>query len=150
MIAVDTNILVYAHRAESEWFDRASAAIRGLAEGSVSWAIPWPCLHEFLAIVSHSGIYRPPTAMIAAIQQIEYWMESPSLRIIGEAVTHWRDLVSVMTRGKIRGGAVHDARIAAICLGNGVQPRFRPDANFKHQESPGLTSGKSRCFPGLS
>ena len=42
MIAVDTNILVYAHREESPFFDLAAAKLAGLAEGKAQWAIPWP------------------------------------------------------------------------------------------------------------
>ncbi|MEN6320242.1 MAG: type II toxin-antitoxin system VapC family toxin [Syntrophaceae bacterium] len=45
MIAVDTNILVYAHREDSPWHDKAYALIIELAEGRIRWAIPWPCIH---------------------------------------------------------------------------------------------------------
>ena len=54
MIAVDTNVLVYAHREDSPWHGAASRVVRDLAEGSAPWAIPWPCLHEFLAIVTRA------------------------------------------------------------------------------------------------
>jgi predicted nucleic acid-binding protein len=37
MIAVDTNILVYAHREDSEWHDRATEVVRELAEGVAAW-----------------------------------------------------------------------------------------------------------------
>ena len=59
MIAVDTNLLVYAHREDSPWHDAAYARIAELAESRAPWAIPWPCLHEFLAIVTHPRIYAP-------------------------------------------------------------------------------------------
>lgn len=52
MIAVDTNLLVYAHRKDSAWSQAARRCIRGLAEGRATWAIPWPCIHEFLAIAT--------------------------------------------------------------------------------------------------
>src|SRR5205823_1711276 len=69
MIAVDTNILVYAHREDSQWHDAACALVAELAEGRAPWAIPWPCLHEFLAIVTHPRIYAPPTPLAAAMDQ---------------------------------------------------------------------------------
>jgi predicted nucleic acid-binding protein len=53
MIAVDTNILVYAHRADSEWHKVALDKVLSLARGTSRWAIPWPCVHEFLAICTH-------------------------------------------------------------------------------------------------
>jgi len=79
MIAIDTNILVYAHREDSEWHDAAHARVVELAEGRVPWAIPWPCIHEFLAIVTHPKIYAPPTPLAAAIDQVEAWLEAPTL-----------------------------------------------------------------------
>src|SRR5690348_8357223 len=84
MIAVDTNILVYAHREDADWHDRADAAIVGLAESSREWAIPWPCLHEFIAIVTHPRIFRTPTPIDLAFGQIEAWIESPTLVLLSE------------------------------------------------------------------
>jgi predicted nucleic acid-binding protein len=66
VIAVDTNLLVYAHRKDSQWHAAAASVVRSLAEGSAPWAIAWPCLHEFLAIVTHPRIYAPPTPNPAA------------------------------------------------------------------------------------
>lgn len=71
VIAVDTNILVYAHREESEWYEPAERAGGALAEGAAGWAIPWPCVHEFLAITTHPRIFlfRTPTPLRAAPDQ---------------------------------------------------------------------------------
>ena len=85
MIAVDTNILVYAHRADSAWHDAAARCVTELAEGAPPWALPWPCLHEFLAVVTHPRIYNPPTPLAAAIDQVEAWLESPSLTLVLES-----------------------------------------------------------------
>ena len=71
MIAIDTSIRVHAHREDSEWHERAAAAVAGAAESSREWAIAWPCLHEFLAVVTHPRIFRTPTAVDLAIGQIE-------------------------------------------------------------------------------
>jgi len=64
MIAVDTNLLVYAHREDSPWHETAYARLADLAEARGPWAIPWPCLHEFLAIVTHPRLHNPPTPLI--------------------------------------------------------------------------------------
>jgi predicted nucleic acid-binding protein len=63
VIAVDTNLLVYAHREDSPWHRRANEVVTRLAQGRGAWAIPWPCLHEFLAIVTHPRIYDPPSRL---------------------------------------------------------------------------------------
>ncbi|MEP6716814.1 MAG: TA system VapC family ribonuclease toxin [Terriglobia bacterium] len=130
MIAVDTNILVYAHRKDSPFFQAAQTAIRGLSEAPEYWAIPWPCVHEFLAVVTNSRIFRDPTPLAAAIEQIDIWMESPFLRMIGESDAYWRVLAETLTAGKIEGAKIHDARIAAICRTHGVRALWTADRDF--------------------
>jgi hypothetical protein len=71
MIAVDTNILVYAHRLDSEWNEKAFSCLVKLAVSPAVWAIPWPCLHEFFAVVTHARIYDPPSTPEQAVAQIE-------------------------------------------------------------------------------
>jgi toxin-antitoxin system PIN domain toxin len=130
MIAVDTNILVYAHRADSPWHDRASASVRALAEGVEDWAIPWPCVHEFLAIVTHPRIYAPPTPLDAALDQLAAWMESPALVLLSEGAAHWSALQEIAREGRIAGTKIHDARIAALCRQHGIHELWSADRDF--------------------
>lgn len=130
MIAVDTNILVYAHRSDSEWHDRAATRLRELAEGRAPWAIPWPCIHEFLAIVTHPRIYNPPTPIDVAIDQVDTWLESPSLVLLMEAGDYWIALRDILETGRIVGPRIHDARIAALCRIHGVRELWTADRDF--------------------
>ncbi len=130
MIAVDTNLLVYAHRADSPWHDRASICIRTLAEGRSAWALPWPCLYEFLAIVTHPRIYRSATPLARALEQVDAWLESPTLVLLAEGREHWSELRSQLADGKVTGPQVHDARIAALCRSHGVTELWSADRDF--------------------
>lgn len=130
MIAVDTNLLVYAHREDAGFHDTALARLAELAEGSAVWAIPWPCLHEFYAIVTHPRIYAPPTTPARAIDQIEAWLESPSLALLAESLSHWSALKPLLIGARVQGPIVHDARIAALCLQHGVKTLWTADRDF--------------------
>lgn len=130
MIAVDTNLLVYAHRGDSTWHDAAYARIAELAEGRAPWAIPWPCVHEFLAIVTHPRIYAPPTPPAAAIDQVDAWLESPSLTLLAEADGYWPELKALIQDGRISGPQVHDARVAGMCRLHGVTELWTADRDF--------------------
>lgn len=130
MIAVDTNILVYAHREDSPFHGAASARIAELAEGSAMWAIPWPCLHEFLAIVTHPRIYTPASPLARALDQVDAWIESPTLVLLAEAAEHWSTLRALLTAGRIVGPRVHDARIVALCRQHGVRELWSADRDF--------------------
>ena len=137
MIAIDTNILVYAHRKDSPFHERALSAVRALAEGSAAWALPWPCVHEFLAIVSHPKIFPDPTPMERALAQVTAWLESPTATPLAETTGYDKVLVEVVRAARIVGPQVHDARIAALCRHHGVRELWSADRDFSR--FPGLT-----------
>jgi uncharacterized protein len=130
VIAVDTNILIYAHRKDSEWNEVAHAALARLAEGRALWAIPWPCVHEFVAIATHPKIFSPPSTLDQALQQVEAWLASPSVVLLAEEGEYWPELAGMLKDAKVRGPQVHDARIAALCRLHGVQELWTADRDF--------------------
>lgn len=130
MIAVDTNVLVYAHRADGPWHTEAAAAVKTLAEGRAAWALPWPCIHEFLAIVTHPKIFNPPTPTPKALAQVDAWLASPSVVLLGESAGYWGELRAMVSAGKVTGPRVHDARIAALCTHHGVIELWTADRDF--------------------
>ena len=130
MIAVDTNILVYAHREDSEWHDTADRAVRQLAEGPAAWAIPWPCVHEFLAITTHPRIFKTPTPLPIALDQVEAWLEAPSLITLAEDAGYWLVFRGLVSQARVSGPRVHDARVAALCLAHDVRELWTADRDF--------------------
>ncbi len=136
MIAVDTNLLVYAHREDAPWHDTAYARLAELAEGLNPWAIPWPCIHEFLAIVTHPRIYLPPTPLEKAIEQVEAWLESPSVVLLSETEDYWTQLRPLLVTGRASGPQIHDARVVALCKQQGVTELWTADRDFAR--FPGL------------
>jgi uncharacterized protein len=130
VIAVDTNILVYAHRRDSPFHDAAAERMREVAEGTQPWAIPWPCVHEFFSVITHPRIYDPPSTTGQACAQIAAWLASPSLALISEGSTHWAALRELVSQAKVTGPLVHDARIAALCLAHGVTELWTINRDF--------------------
>ena len=85
VLAVDTNILVYAHRREAAEHDAAMAALRSLAEGQVGRAIPWPCVYEFFSVVTNPRIWKgSQSSSSQAWTQLRAWFDAPSLQLVGE------------------------------------------------------------------
>jgi len=129
VIAVDTNLLVYAHRRDAPWHLDAVEVLRELVEGrSGSWAIPWPCLHEFMAVVSRSSWTRP-MPMVDAVEAVSRLLAAPTLELLAETDRHWEVLAELLRAG-VLGPRVHDARIAAICLEHGVTELLTADRDF--------------------
>ncbi len=130
MIAVDTNILVHAHREDAAAHAQARDALVALAEGPDAWAIPWPCVHEFLAIITHPRVFDPPTPLDTALKAVAALLESSRLVLLSEGPGYWDELESLLAAGRVVGPRIHDARIAALCLSNGVRELWSADRDF--------------------
>lgn len=130
MIALDTNLLVYAHREDSPHHETARIALNHAVAAAGGVAIPWPCLHEFLAVVTHPRIYDPPTPVVTALSAVQALVDVPSIHVIGEGPGHLGVLTDLLASGAIVGPRVHDARVAAICLAHGVDALWSVDRDF--------------------
>ena len=130
MIAVDTQILVYAHRAEVPWHAPARDQISKLANDGTRWAIPIHCLVEFYATVTHPRLYKPASSPSQAIDQIDAWLEAPSVAVLGEDIQTWSIARGLFGAARTVGNRAYDARIAAVCLQHGVTELWTNDRDF--------------------
>jgi uncharacterized protein len=131
VIAVDTNLLVYAHRQDSPFHAAAQAALIQLGLSKRQWAIPWPCIHEFISIVTGPAFKQNPTPLEQALDAVRAWIEHPHCSLLCETRNHFGLLSGLSQRAKIRGGAIHDARIAAICIEHQVEEFWTLDRDFQ-------------------
>jgi uncharacterized protein len=130
VIAVDTNILVYAYRKESPFHAIAFEKVRMLAESGASWAIPWPCVHEFISITTNPKVFSTNNSLEESFNQIRVWRSSETLQLLAETDEHFGQLQELLLSAKARGGQIHDARIAAICMQHGVSELWTADRDF--------------------
>ena len=130
MIAVDTNLLVYAHRTDAAFHQPARSALEALALGRAAWAIPWPCVHEFISVVTHPSIFKTPTPVELALSQMQALAGLPQVVMLSEGDGYLDRLAAVAAPARTQGGAIHDARIAALCLHHGVTQLWSADRDF--------------------
>jgi toxin-antitoxin system PIN domain toxin len=130
VIAVDTNLLVYAHRADSDFHGAAVRLIESLRTQSGPWAIPWPCIHEFIAIVTHPRVYKPASTIAEALGFLEALLASEQLHLLAESPGYFEKLRELSLAAKLAGPRIHDARIAALCLHHGVRELWSADRDF--------------------
>ncbi len=128
MIAIDTNILVYAHREECPWHEAAVASLSQAA--AARWAIPWPCIHEFLAIATHPKVFDPPSPLGDAMTAVEMWLGSPTVSLLSEHEGYLEVLGPLLQAAQVVGPRIHDARIVALCLEHGVAELWTADRDF--------------------
>lgn len=132
MKAIDTNILVYAHREEYEQCKTARKILTDLSEDHEPWALPWPCVYEFLRVVTHPKILTPPTKMSVALANISELLKCPSLIFIQETERHLDVLMAVTSSAKLGGNLVFDAHIVALMIEHGIKDIITSDNDFRN------------------
>lgn len=130
MIALDTNILIHARRREMAHHVAASLALHRLAEGDQPWAIPWPCLYEFVRVVTHPRIFAPPTNPDVLLDDVEHLLGSPSLLMLGNGPSHAGHMLRALRGGEAWGSLAHDGHIAALLYEHGVRELWTLDRDF--------------------
>ena len=130
MIAVDTNILVYAHRQELPKHRAALAALTRLAEGRARWGIPVFCLGEFLRVITHPRLFAPPHTTAEATRAVERLIESPSLEVLNPGGDYLQLLLNSIRGAQVRGNLVFDAQVVALCREAGVNELLTEDRDF--------------------
>ena len=130
MIAVDTNILVYARREETRHHANAKKLLKRLAEGAAPWAIAWPCVYEFIRVVTHPRVFAPPSELDVVLEDIEALASSPSLTLMGQGPRHLSHMARAVAGGRCTGNLAHDAHIAALAVEHGVRELLTTDRDF--------------------
>lgn len=130
MIAVDTNVLVYAHRQELTAHSSAQRRLTELAQGAARWGLPVFCLAEFLRVVTHRRLFDPPTAIEKACAALDAVLASPSVELLLPGQRYWRLLCEAMVEGDAGGNLAFDAQIVALCREKGVRTLLTADRDF--------------------
>ncbi len=130
MRALDTNVLVHAEILTSPFHAVARQVLEDAANGPAPWAIPWPCVYEFLRVVTHPRVYHPPMPSAAAMRDLRRILASPSLVLLAETARHVEVMAEVVAASGVTGNLIHDAHIAALCLEHGVSELLTGDRDF--------------------
>ena len=130
MIAVDTNILVYAHREELPKHRAAKRQLTALAEGRVRWGIPVFCLGEFLRVITHRRLFDPPHTLAEATEALARLLESPSVTVLAPSPAFPELLLAAMREADATGNLAFDAQIVALCRDAGVSTLLTEDRDF--------------------
>jgi uncharacterized protein len=128
--AVDTNILIYAEITPSQYHRQARQVLTQLAEGPVPWALPWPCIYEFLRVVTNTRVFHPPVPLEIALMDLRAIMAAPSILLLSETDRHAELMASIVKESGATGNLIHDAHIAALCLEHGVTELISADRDF--------------------
>ena len=120
MILVDINLLVYAHVAAFPAHHRARSWLDGHLNGTAPVGLPWPSLLGFVRLVSNPRIFEQPETVDAAWQQIEEWLDCPSVWMPQPGERHRDVLRPLLLNQGMRANLVPDAHLAALAIEHGL------------------------------
>ena len=130
MIAIETTILVHAHRPDLPGYDAANQALSTLIASGNKYGLPIHCLVEFSGVVSQPKLWKSPSSAEQIRAQIDAWFEPPTAYILGEEQEFMSLYLDLLRSSGVCGGTVHDARIAACCLYHRVSVLWTADRDF--------------------
>ena len=130
MIAIDTNLLIYAHRAGVPEHRAARRAIQEASNDVRGWGIALPCLAEFWSVVTHPAAMGGPSKA----RQVDGFLRSLVLEG-GAAVWlppegFWEKLVRLAADLQVQGARIFDLQIALTAFENGASEIWTHDARF--------------------
>ena len=136
MIAIDTNLLVYAHRAVCPEHMRAQKAIESAASDPQGWGIALPSIAEFWSVVTHPSCQGGPSSPEETSGFLRALIETgrPSIFTPGEDFTY--RLFSTAAEMGVKGIRIFDLQIGLTALDCGATELWTHDRGFL--QIPGL------------
>ena len=129
MIALDTNLLVYAHRIQMQEHVAAQAALEEAARRSGGWGIPLPCVGEFWMVVTHPQAEGGPALPRDAREFLSALAEAGA-RVLYPLAGFAERVAALGASLETRGVMIFDLQIGLIAKEAGAMEIWTHDRNF--------------------
>jgi toxin-antitoxin system PIN domain toxin len=121
MILIDVNVLVYAHRRDAPnhgaylaWWERCAGSQQAFGMADL-------VLSGFLRVVTHPGVFNPPTPIETAVRFVEEIRSRPNYVELRPGVRHWEIFANSCRAANARGNLIPDAYLAALAIESGSE-----------------------------
>ncbi len=121
MILLDVNVLVYAHREETDRHGEYRRWLEKQLDSSIGCGVSDLALSGCLRIITHPRVFNPPTPMERAIAFVSELREHENLVVLAPGPRHWQIFLDLCRRSQARGNLVADAYHAALALETGAE-----------------------------
>ena len=131
MFVVDTNVVLYAADADSEFHAPCRELIERSRSQAAPWFLTWSICYEFLRVATHPRVYRNPWTSQAAWSYIQTLLACPGLSVLTATRRHAAVLGQCLDElPEARGNLVHDLHIAALMREHGIARIVTRDTDF--------------------
>ena len=130
MIAIDSNLLVYAHRGGLAQHRAARAAIEKASLDPRGWGIALPCLAEFWSVVTHPANQGGPSSGQEARDFLGALIMEGGAAVWLPGDGFAERLLRVAADLRVEGRRIYDLQIAFIAFENGASEIWTHDHGF--------------------
>ena len=130
MIAVDTNLLVYAHRKATPEHKSAQRALEQAAANEAGWGFSLGNVLEFWSVVTHPEAKGRPSTPSEARKFLRNLVDQGGASLWVSAQGLETRVLDTATRMGVVGPRVFDLQIAMTALDNGATEMWTHDAGF--------------------
>lgn len=130
MIAIDTNLLIYAHRSGTREHRPAQRAIETAASDPRGWGISLASVSEFWSIVTHPAANGQPATPRLAMSFLTSLVETGGMQIWSPGVDFAARLMQLAADLEISGVRIFDLQIGLTAFENGAAELWSHDAAF--------------------
>ena len=121
MLALDVNVLVYAHRADVPEHERYLEWLEQLVNGDEAFGLADLVLSGFIRVATHSRVFKTPTPIEQAVAFAEQLRKRPNRIRLAPGSRHWAIFLDLCRRANARGNLVADAYLAAMAIESGCE-----------------------------
>ena len=131
MVAVDTNVLVYAADADSPFHAACRDWLETQRRRADAWFTTWAILYEFMRVTTHARVVRRPWSAREAWEFIAGLLASPGLGVLVPTQRHAQVAAQVLTEiPHLSGNVFHDAHTAILMREHGIRRIVTRDTDF--------------------
>jgi uncharacterized protein len=131
VLAVDTNVLVYAADADSQFHAPCRNWLERQRARPDAWYTTWSILYEFMRVTTHPRVMRRPWSAPQAWEFVTALLASPGLGVLVATQRHADVAGEVMLElPDLSGNLLHDAHTAILMREHGIARICTRDADF--------------------
>ena len=121
MVLLDVNVLVYAHRADTDGHTRYLDWLTAALNSDAPYGMSDQVLSGFLQVVTHPRIFRDPTPLDAALTFVSEVRDRPNCVLVTPGPRHWEIFTRPCQATRARGNLIADAYLAALAMESGTE-----------------------------
>jgi len=130
MIAIDTNLLVYAHRAAVPEHRAAQAALERASRDRRGWGTAANCVAEFWSVVTHPRAAGRPSTADEARRFLRALVDEGGLELWSPGPGFGARLLQLAAELEVAGARIFDFQIALTAFDNGATEIWSHDQGF--------------------